>query len=244
MGKEVHGRVKGKEHSYSLSFENAKLPWKEMTKLGSSSILGSTENTPEFSWDKKFISSNFDGKTSAFLSVGVFNLNHSTMEVLLSHMKNESKTDKKELENTDAMLKMLRLGKMLQEAILGGKKFDDLYKGMEESMDSFFKLFYPEDENTKRTSLKSHTEDFYGLESWSKISRGVEGDQWLYTMYIPAGGVIYSIRGLALFEKLSDEVKNEMEQIAHSFRFEMVPIAIDELEKIADEVEQRKENEK
>lgn len=244
MAKEIHGRVKGKNYNYSLSFEDIRLPWKEMTNLGNKAI-SFPKNTPEFSWDKKFISSDFDGGASAMLSVGVFNLNHSTTDILISYVKDGNKIDKKELENTDAILTMLRLGKLLQESILNNKKVgDDLYKGMEGSMDSFLNLFYFEEEDTKRTTLKSYIKNFYGLEAWLKISRGVEGDQWLYTMYVPAGGIIYSIRSLVLFEKLSDKIKDEIEQIAHSFRFEIVPIAIDELEDIANKIEVNKNNPK
>ncbi len=243
MGKEVHGRIKGNEHKYSLSFEDTKLPWKETTKLGSWSIFGEANSTSGFSWDKKFISSEFDGKTSALLLVGVLNLNHSTVNILLDHMKEGGKGDSKEIENTEAILKMLRLGKLFQETVQKETKFDDLFKNMESPMDDFFKIFWPEkDENTKRISLNSHHENFYGLESWAKISRGIGGDEWIYNMYIPAGGVIYLVRAMALFEKLKDEVKTEIEQIAHSFRFDMIPIAIDELSKVADELEAKKEN--
>ncbi len=246
MGKEVKGRIKGKDYPYSLSFEDTKLPWKELTKLGALSIIGRSKNTAEFSWDKIFISSEFDGKTSAWLSIGVFNFNHSTVSDVLSEAKEQSKGTKKtdervkNLKNTDALLKLLRLGNTLQDAVLQKEKVDDVFKAMKGPMDNFFQLYYPEDENTKRISLKTYSKNFYGLESWSKMERGIEGDQWLYTVYIPAGGNVYSIRVLLLFETLKDEVKEEIEQIAHSFRFERAPIAVDELSNIADELLEKK----
>lgn len=239
MVKEVRERIKGSGGHYSLSFEDTKLPWKELNKFGDRAIFGQPDKGVDFSWDKKFVSTELDGKSSILLFVGVLNLNNSTIKTLLSQFKGE-RADKKELEEVEALLKMLRVGKTFQEAVRDGKKSNAVFKGLEESMDALFKMFFSENDDTKRISRESYSENFYGLESWSKIEQGVEGDEWLYVIYIPVGGVIYSIKALVPFEKLKDEVRSEIEQIARSFRFDIAPIAMDELDKILDELEKKK----
>ncbi|HPL93408.1 MAG TPA: hypothetical protein PLB38_03955 [bacterium] len=241
LGKEIKTRVNGKDNEYSLSFEDTTLPWKEMTNLGDWAIFGDSDDNSdniEFGWDKKFMSSNFDGKTSAIILVGVFNFNYLTVKSLVKHLQEGEKSNLRELENTEMTLEMLRFGKLFQERVKNGENIDGVLKKVEDPMDVFFKSFWPvENENTRRVSLKSYHENFYGLESWAKISNGIKGDKWIYNLFIPAGGIIYFIRSMVLFENLKDAVKNEIEQIAHSFRFDLVPIAIDDFSKKVDEDE-------
>lgn len=217
-------RVKNNEHNYSLSFIDTKLNWIKRPQSWINSYTNSElKGGSHRDICSVYSSINANSEAESLLMISTINLVDFSKAVVSSDIGDNENA----LGNLENVLQMTKYYEKYQQTVLSSGDINSIIKDVEESFSNYYINFFAEDDFINSTGQSIYHDRYLGLESFYLSKGGIDGDAWRYEMYIPAGNIIYFLKG-SIFRENKDEItlnmKEEIEKIVKSFRFKIISL--------------------